>query len=213
MSYLDEKYKSALSSKHLTRRQLLKSAILSTAGLGALGLLSGQTQATENARGIRGRLAPELNVNHWIDGKGNKAEPFSISKHKGKWVYLKCFQEWCPSCHSVGFPNLQKLKEAFPGDDKIVAAVIQTTFEGHSINNEKALRKNQLKYGLELPFGHDPGNPDLPRTDPGHFPNTMVTYRTGGTPWVTLIDPNGVVAFDGFHIDIDQLISYLKENT
>ncbi|WP_415885103.1 hypothetical protein ACMXYO_10680 [Neptuniibacter sp. QD37_6] len=107
---------------------------------------------------------------------------------------------------------MQKLKAAFPDDETIVAAVIQTTFEGHTINNADALRKNQLKYRLDLPFGHDPGDTDLPRTDPGHFPNTMVSYRTGGTPWVTLIDPNGVVAFDGFHIDIDQLISYLKEN-
>ncbi|WP_415896455.1 peroxiredoxin family protein [Neptuniibacter sp. QD72_48] len=212
MSYLIEKLKSSTSKQHLTRRQWLKSAALTTAGIGAFGLLSGPSIAKENTRGIRGRIAPELNVNYWIDGQGNKTEPFSVSEHRGKWVYLKCFQEWCPACHSVGFPNLQKLKAAFPDDDKIVAAVIQTTFEGHSINNEDALRKNQLKYGLDLPFGHDPGNADLPRTNPGHFPNTMVEYRTGGTPWVTLIDPNGVVAFDGFHIDIDQLISYLKEN-
>lgn len=196
--------------KSLTRRQLLKSAAVGAIGVGALGL-AGIVQA-ESPRGIRGRMAPELNVPYWIDGKGNSTTPFSVAEHRGKWVYLKCFQEWCPACHSVGFPNLQKLKAAFPDDSKIVAAVIQTTFEGHSINNADALHKNQLRYGLDLPFGHDPGDTDLPRTDPGHFPNTMVSYRTGGTPWVTLIDPNGVVAFDGFHIDIDQLISYLREN-
>ncbi|WP_415903330.1 TlpA family protein disulfide reductase [Neptuniibacter sp. QD29_5] len=212
MSYLTEKLKSSPIKKQLTRRQLLKSAALTTAGIGAFGLLAGPSAATENTRGIRGRVAPELKVDHWIDGKGNKTHPFLISEHKGKWIYLKCFQEWCPACHSIGFPNLQKLKAAFPDDETIVAAVIQTTFEGYTINNADALRKNQLKYGLDLPFGHDPGDTDRPRTDPGYFPNTMVSYRTGGTPWVTLIDPNGVVAFDGFHIDIDQLISYLKEN-
>jgi len=194
----------------LTRRQFLKSAAVGAIGVGALGVVS--VVQAESTRGIRGRMAPELNVPYWIDGKGNSTTPFSVAEHRGKWVYLKCFQEWCPACHSVGFPNLQKLKAAFPDDSKIVAAVIQTTFEGHSINNADALRKNQLRYGLDLPFGHDPGDTALPRTDPGHFPNTMVSYRTGGTPWVTLIDPNGVVAFDGFHIDIDQLISYLRES-
>lgn len=210
MTDLTDILKNTPCEQSLTRRQLLKSAAVGAIGVGAFGL-AGVVQA-ESTRGIRGRMAPELNVPLWIDGKGNSTTPFSVAEHRGKWVYLKCFQEWCPACHSVGFPNLQKLKAAFPDDSKIIAAVIQTTFEGHSINNADALRKNQLRYGLDLPFGHDPGDTDLPRTDPGHFPNTMVSYRTGGTPWVTLIDPNGVVAFDGFHIDIDQLISYLREN-
>lgn len=191
----------------LSRRQLMKS----TAGLlgaGALGL-SGVVQA-ESERGIRGRLAPELAVPHWIDGNGDKTTAFSVAEHRGKWVYLKCFQEWCPACHSVGFPNLQKLKQAFPDDSKVVAAVVQTVFEGHGVNTPAALRKNQLRYGLDIPFGHDAGNTDLPNSDPGHYPATMLSYRTGGTPWVTLIDPDGVVAFDGFHINIDALIEHLQ---
>ena len=194
----------------LTRRELIKSATGIALGAGMFGI-SGLAQAEpEPTRGIRGHVAPELDVTHWIDGQGNKTTPFSIAEHRGKWIYLKCFQEWCPACHSVGFPNLQKLKQAFPDDSKVVAAVIQTTFEGHSVNTASALRKNQLRYNLDLPFGHDPGNTDAPRTDPKHFPSTMVSYRTGGTPWVTLIDPNGVVAFDGFHINIDALIEHLN---
>ena len=209
--------------KSSNRRQVLKSA---AAAVGAVGLnplaMIGAAQAESVAqpkpqpkpsRGIQGLVAPELDVSHWIDGDGNPTSAFSVAEHRGKWVYLKCFQEWCPACHSVGFPNLQKLKAAFPDDSKIVAAVIQTTFEGHAINNAEALRKNQLRYDLDLPFGHDPGNTELSHKDPGHYPSTMRSYRTGGTPWVTLIDPNGVVAFDGFHINIEQLISYLQENT
>ena len=214
--------KSSLA-KSSNRRQVLKSA---AAAVGAVGLsplaMIGAAQAEPVAqskpkpkpsRGIQGLVAPELDVSHWIDGDGNPTSAFSVAEHRGKWVYLKCFQEWCPACHSVGFPNLQKLKAAFPDDSKIVAAVIQTTFEGHAINNAEALRKNQLRYDLDLPFGHDPGNTELSHKDPGHYPSTMRSYRTGGTPWVTLIDPNGVVAFDGFHINIEQLISYLQENT
>lgn len=214
MTHPTEKAQPASIDRSVSRRKVLQTAAYGAAGLAGLGLIGTAFAEPEKApsHGIRGRLAPELNVPHWIDGQGNATKPFSLADHRGKWVYLKCFQHWCPSCHSVGFPNLQKLKAAFPDDSKIVAAVIQTTFEGHSTNNVDALRKNQLKYGLDLPFGHDPGNPDLPHTDRKHYPNTMLSYRTGGTPWVTLIDPNGVVAFDGFHIDIDQLIEYLQQN-
>jgi len=210
MTELAQSQKISHYSPPLTRRQLLKSAAVSAVGIGAIGL-AGVTEA-KSTRGIVGQIAPALNVSHWIDGHGETTSPFSVAEHRGKWVYLKCFQDWCPACHSVGFPNLQKLKAAFPDDSKIVAAVIQTTFEGHSVNNAKALRKNQLRYNLNLPFGHDAGDSSFPHTAPGRFPSTMVSYRTGGTPWVTIIDPSGVVVYDGFHIDIDKLISHLQEH-
>ncbi len=126
-------------------------------------------------------------------------------------MYLKFFQEWCPACHSIGFPNLQKLTKEFADSDNIVDAVIQTTFEGHSYNTVESLRKNQLRYQLDLPFGHDAGNVNLPSANSAHYPSIMLSYRTGGTPWVTVIDPEGVVVFDGFHINIDNFIQYLKE--
>ena len=181
--------------------------------MGAAGLSSlsfSPLLFAQSNRGIKGVPAPELKVPEWIDGNGDPQAPFQISQHKGKWVYLKCFQEWCPACHSIGFPNLQKLVAAFPNDNIIVSAVIQTTFEGFDNNNKGALRKNQLRYELNLPFGHDPGNIDLPRSEPNRFPKTMQSYRTGGTPWVVIIDPSGTVVFNDFHIDIDKLITFLK---
>jgi len=193
----------------LTRRQLLKSAALGAASIGTLGFTG--VASAEAKRGITGQMAPPLDIAQWIDGNGNSTKAFNVAQHKGKWIYLKCFQHWCPACHSVGFPNLQKLKVAFPDNSKIVAAVIQTTFEGHSVNNFEALRKNQLRYNLDLPFGYDPGDANLPHNDPRRFPKTMVSYRTGGTPWVTIIDPSGKVVYDDFHIDIDKFISYLHE--
>jgi thiol-disulfide isomerase/thioredoxin len=166
--------------------------------------------AAQATRGIKGVLAPELDVPYWIDGKGKPQIPFTISQHRGKWIYLKCFQEWCPACHSIGFPNLQKLVAAFPDNTSVVSAVIQTTFEGFASNTKKSLRKNQLRYGLDLPFGHDPGNIDLPANNPNRYSKTMGSYRTGGTPWVVIINPDGMVVFNDFHIDIDKLIIFLK---
>ncbi len=211
MPFHSDAYREIAISRYskVNRRGAMKAAI---AGIGTLGAID-QVSAASKEQGMSGTLAPELKVSHWIDGAGDVTKPFSVAANRGKWVYLKCFQEWCPACHSVGFPNLQKLKAAFPDDSKVAAAVIQTTFEGHSTNTVSALRKNQLRYDLDLPFGHDPGNNDLPRDNPGHYPNTMVSYQTRGTPWVTVIDPNGIVVFSDFHIDIDRLIPHLQANT
>jgi len=176
-----------------SRRQLLKSV---AAGAAALSLpMSGDVSAQATR----------------IDGQGKEQAPFSIAANKGKWIYLKCFQEWCPACHSVGFPNLQKLVAEFPNHENLVSAVVQTTFEGHWTNTFSALRKNQLRYSLDLPFGHDPGNIELPAEEAGRYPATMASYRTGGTPWVVLINPDGLVVFNDFHINMDSLITYFKK--
>lgn len=195
-----------INSSNNPRRTFIK-----TASLGLASLALPTTAFAQRERGILNQTAPELAVPEWINGKGEGQAPFSIAANRGKWIYLKCFQQWCPACHSVGFPNLQKLLETFPDDNVITKAVIQTTFEGFGANTKDALRKNQLRYALDLPFGHDPGNSELSRNNPDRFPKTMVSYLTGGTPWVVLINPDGLVVFNDFHINIDGLIEHLKK--
>ena len=67
---------------------------------------------------------------------------------------------------------------------------MQTAFEGYGFNTEEKLRKNQLKYGLKFPMAHAAGNSE------NHLPpDIMITYRSGGTPWSVIIDPEGWVIF------------------
>lgn len=163
-------------------------------------------QAQESRYGILGYKAPELAVNYWIDGEGEPAT-FSMAEHTGKWVFLKCFQNWCPGCHSSGFPTLQKFSAAFHGHPKVAIAGIQTVFEGFGTNTQDAVRELQVRYELPIIMGHDAGEPKAV----DHRPTTMVNYRTGGTPWLILIDPNGNVAFNDFHVNTEKLIEYVGE--
>src|SRR3546814_9984590 len=80
-------------------------------------------------------------------------------------------------------------------------AGVQTVFEGVEVNTPDRLRHDQTKYGLRIPFGHDAISPD------GRYPTTMVNYRTGGTPWLVVIDPAGTVIENGFSIDAEELRS------
>ena len=185
-----------------------RAALASLAGLGLASgaLLSGAAHSQE--RGIVGQVAPELEIDSWSDANGEPTT-FSMSKARGKWTFLKCFQYWCPGCHSSGFPTLVAVQEAFGADGDVAIAAIQTVFEGHSTNREDRIPEIRDRYDLKIPIGHDAGDPDGEGTS--RWPSTMRLYRTGGTPWLVLIDPAGQVVFDGFHVDKKKLIDFLAE--
>lgn len=181
------------------RKFLLKSA---TASLGGL-LLPASVFAAEGY-GILGQAAPELEIPHWIDGQG-KATNFSLAEQRGKFVFIECWQAWCPGCHSHGFPGLQKIHAALKDSEYFTAVAIQTTFEGYSSNTIDKLEVMQQRYALPITMGHDQGS-----SDTHSYPNTMRSFRTGGTPWAILISPDGIVLYNDFSIDAENTIAYLN---
>jgi thiol-disulfide isomerase/thioredoxin len=187
------------------RRFLGKSAVGMTAiSLGALGLAAGRV-VRANTFGILDHVAPELEVDYWLDRNG-KPTIYTIGASRGRWIFLECFQNWCPGCHKHGFPTLKKVADAFDGDDRVSVAAVQTVFEGFDSNTRAAVRELQLRYELPIPMGHDPGSPDGEK-----LPRTMLSYRTGGTPWIIVIEPGGTVAYNDYHINGDKFIELLKE--
>ncbi|MGB7299448.1 MAG: redoxin domain-containing protein [Burkholderiaceae bacterium] len=158
-----------------------------------------------NPYGITGQMAPELKLDYWIDPKGKPTE-FSVLANRGKWVFLKCFQDWCPGCHSSGFPTLQQFAAEFADHPMVAIAGIQTVFEGYRHNTIEDVRKLQLKYKLPIVMGHDPGDGSQHSR-----PLTMRKYRTGGTPWLILIAPDGQVIFNDFHVHTTNLIEYVRK--
>ncbi len=161
---------------------------------------------TLNKYGIEGYQAPELNVPIWIDGNGNEMkDPVKLADHEGKFRVIYCFQAWCPGCHSIGLPSLQKMVEALKGNDKVEFLAIQTVFEGAKANTFERVKEIQKQYDLKIPFGHDVGDENT-----RNISSTMYNYRTGGTPWFILIDQEGSVVFNDFHLNADKAIEYLK---
>ena len=184
------------------RRKFVKHAgVLAAAA--ALGGGSSNAMA-QQTRGIEGQLAPEIELDYWIDADGEPGH-FSVTESRGKWVFLKCFQDWCPGCHSSGFPTLQAFSKRFADHPDVAIAGIQTVFEGFRSNTVEDVRKLQLRYELPIVMGHDPGDEDTHAR-----PVTMQGYRTGGTPWLILIDPEGVVVYNNFHVKTESLIEYVE---
>ncbi|MBX9815963.1 MAG: TlpA family protein disulfide reductase [Sphingomonas sp.] len=140
--------------------------------------------------------APELRVPFWIDGEGRARPPLTLAELGARWRILFCFQHWCAGCHVHGFPTLARLVDAL-GAGPARFAVIQTVFEGEDVNTQDKLTSTQARYRLRLPFGHDPRD--------GDQSSLMRDYRTGGTPWFIVIDPQGELRFGGFELDAESL--------
>ena len=152
--------------------------------------------------GIVGKPAPSLEVNQWInlpEGKKN----IDMDDLKGKVVYLYCFQSWCPGCHSSGFPTLKAVHEKFGKDDDVAFVVVQTTFEGAHVNTFEKAKETAAKYALTMPVGQSGGE--------GEKSALMMSYRTRGTPWTVIIDREGTVRFNEFHIPVDQAITLVQQ--
>jgi hypothetical protein len=82
---------------------------------------------------------------------------------------------------------------------------VQTVFEGYSFNSPDKLRHNQLKYNLKIPMAHAAGNPQT-----HEIPEIMRLYRSGGTPWTVIMDPQGKVVYNQFHIKPSQALTLIE---
>ena len=97
---------------------------------------------------------------------------------------------------------MQAVQKKFKDDKDVAFVAIQTTFEGHSTNTAKRALETAQKYKLPIPVGHaqsDRGSPQI-----------MREFRSGGTPWVVIIDKEGVVRFNDFHVDAKQAEKYIN---
>lgn len=153
--------------------------------------------------GIGGEPAPEWGVTQWFNLPSGETA-LVLEDVTAEVIYLYCFQSWCPGCHSHGFPTLLDVRDSFADDEDVAFVAIQTVFEGFEVNTLEGARKVAGRYGLEIPFGHDPG-PD------GQLSLVMQRYRTGGTPWIVLIDRNRHVRFNSFQADSDDLRDMIRQ--
>ena len=194
----------------MNRRQFFNKTriIAGSSLLSSSGLFGGAAFAQETSNGIgsglKGELAPELEVDYWIDPDGNPGS-FSVKEMEGKWVFLKFFQNGCPGCHSRGFPTLQAFTERFNDHPDVAIAAIQTAFENFTFNSAAAVRDLQLRYKLPIMMGHDSGEKEADSR-----PSTMRNYRSGGTPWLVLISPDGLVHYNYYHVESERIIAYVE---
>ena len=186
----------------VTRRAVLGLPLMAAAGI---GLTASPARGARPGLGIVGQKAPAIAARSWI-GPDGQSTTFEMAETEGKWVLLKCFQSWCPGCHRHGLPALKQVADRFADSEQVKLLAVQTVFEGFFANTEEKVRETQLRYQLPIKMGHDPGDPNG-----DHRPVTMRRYRTGGTPWMIVIDPSGTVVYNEFSLNADRFIEFLNQ--
>ncbi len=152
--------------------------------------------------GIAGRPAPSWGVSEWINlAEGSRT--LDVTDLEGTVIFMLGFQSWCPGCHSRGFPTLKQLIKTYAGVDDVSFVAVQTVFEGFSTNTARRAWETAREYELDIPVGHD--------GTAGRRSLFMQRYRTGGTPWVVIIDKQGIVRFNGFHIRAERARTLIDE--
>ncbi len=154
---------------------------------------------------LLGLPAPELVVDLWVPGD---RPPPTVADNFGRVVVIYAFQGWCPGCQSRGFPVMRKIDERF-AVEPVELVYVQTTFEGFEANDYDRAVNEQQQWRVRRPVGRDVAAGGAGR------PSTMLSYRTGGTPWMVVIDPWGRVRFNDFTRDeafhVDFVTSLLAE--
>ena len=154
-------------------------------------LVSINFDAAARRLGILYQPEPSWGVSEWFQLPAGKSK-LDIDDFRGNVIYLYCFQNWCPGCHSHGFPLLQTLTRHYKNNNSVKFVAVQTTFEGFFTNTFEGAQKIAQRYNLEIPIGQSGSS--------GQLSQLMINYRTGGTPWSIVIDKKGIVQFNDFHI-------------
>jgi thiol-disulfide isomerase/thioredoxin len=150
--------------------------------------------AQNSTRGIQGQPAPKWNVDTWLNLPAGK-KTLDVGDYRGKVLYLYCFQSWCPGCLKYGFPALSEVSQRYTNNDSVAFVAIQTVFEGYSANTIERAQDLAKQFSLKMPVGQS--------GERGERSLLMSRYRTGGTPWTIIIDTDGIVRYNDFHLKPD----------
>ena len=145
--------------------------------------------------------APELRVPFWIGADGQPRDALTLAELGNSFKVIFCFKAMCPGCHSVGFPTMKTIYDGLK-DKGVGMAVIHTAFDDDPRNSQNKVAEMQTKYDLPIPFGHDPKVGDK-------YPTFMQDYRTRGTPYFVILDPENKIIFSDFRPDAAKVVEVL----
>ena len=187
------------SDMNQTRREFLAKSAATAAIAAGISGVSGRS-----AMAAAGNPAPEWDLTGWLNGDGG-----SVASNKGKVIVIDFFQLWCPGCNKFSGPLMKHWQQVFHKDideERLRIVKIHTVFEGHRYQNNDRLKAYIQEKDITLPVGLDR------HKEGSHLPETMLRYKTRGTPETAVIDKDGVIRFQEFgFFDYKQVQAMISE--
>ena len=145
--------------------------------------------------------APELRVPIWYGPDGAPLPDLKLADLGTGFKIIFCFKAMCPGCHSFGFPTMKTIYDGLKNKG-VGMAVIHTAFDDDPQNSQDKVPEMQTKYDLPIPFGHDP-------KVSGKYPTFMQDYKTRGTPFFIILNPQNEIIFSDFRPDAAKVVEVL----
>lgn len=153
--------------------------------------------------GIIGEKAPELVVEQWFQLPAGK-DKMVISDFKDKVLVMLLFQAGGKGT-DMGLTKLKELSEHYKADPKVAFLLVQTPLDGQlNKRSPERLKTIAKEQGFEFPLGH--------YNWVAGFPGMVTpagTYKNSHLPWFVVVDPSGIVKFNGVPFSID--VEFAKE--
>jgi murein DD-endopeptidase MepM/ murein hydrolase activator NlpD len=148
-----------------------------------------------------GRPATPWPVDEWANV--NEQEAPTLERLSGRVICLFGLQYLCKGSRTHGFPALAALARHYAGSADVEVIALQTTLSNPSRNNLINFRNACDNARLSIPIGHMRGAPR----------EFLTAYGQRGTPWVTIIDRDGIVQFSNYCIRPEQIIRRIDDLT
>jgi hypothetical protein len=151
---------------------------------------------------------PELDALEWYGLPGGETSP-NFGDWRGQVVALVLFQ-MPPACQyslEDGLPLMQRLHERYGDDPDVRIIAMQSGFVPNAANTPENALALLNQFDLAIPLAND-------RFDSARVP-AVKKLRARGTPWIILVDREGIVQHNGHPDSITSLdmIEQLKAGT
>ncbi len=163
--------------------------------LGGVALAAGPIPQPET---MLNRPAPGWeDVVGWVNLPPGKSD-LGPKDFRGRVIVLFFWQKTCPGCQSHLLPLMRQAAERLGADPRVALVAVQTAFKDFETNTPAAVREVAERLGLGFPMGHAGAK--------GTPPQVLIRYQARGTPWIVLIDPQGVIRRSQSYLPIDDLV-------
>lgn len=117
---------------------------------------------------------------------GENGKAVSLASLKGKVVFINFWAIWCPPCvHEM--PSINKLKQSFEGNDKIVFLMVDV--DGKMKESKAFMEKNKYDLPVYIPNGQIPSEylgSSIPTTVILNKNGVMMAHIEGGRDYTSI---------------------------
>jgi len=141
-------------------------------------------------------------VSDWVNLPAGK-ETLSPADFRGKVLVLVFCQKACRGSQQHMLPLAKQLADhCAKSSNKVAFVAIQTAFQKFDENTPAAVAEMAKTHNITFPFGH--------MGEEGKMPRILFRYKAKGTPWLIVIDSEGIIRASGYEFRGQDVVDHIN---